>query len=239
MTTQKYYPSRAAAQVVWLNNFWHKLPGYTVALGLTAQEVADRVADARWLVYLLGQWIESVRTHAQSATAALNSAKFGDPSGDPQMPVLTPPDLPPADGALPAVVPRPPGALRRIFDDVQRYKKAAGYSDAIGADLGLEGPEAAPPDLTLIHPNLSLKISGNMIPIDWGWDGYEKYVDQCEIQVDRGTGWTLLTIDTTPGYTDSTPHPVAPTKWKYRAIYRVDDQQIGQWSPEVSVMVGA
>ena len=24
----------------------------------------------------------------------------------------------------------------------------------------------------------------------------------------------------------------SPAKWKYRAIYRVDDQRVGQWSPE-------
>ena len=33
----------------------------------------------------------------------------------------------------------------------------------------------------------------------------------------------VLTYDTTPGYTDTTPFPATLTKWKYRAIYRVDD----------------
>jgi hypothetical protein len=42
--------------------------------------------------------------------------------------------------------------------------------------------------------------------------------------VDRadGKGWQVLTFDTTPDYTGT------PTHWKYRAIYRVDDQQLGQ-----------
>ncbi len=31
-------------------------------------------------------------------------------------------------------------------------------------------------------------------------------------------GWTLLTIDTTPGYTDTAPHPATLTRWTYRAI---------------------
>jgi hypothetical protein len=61
-----------------------------------------------------------------------------------------------------------------------------------------------------------------------------------EIQVDRGDGkgWAVLTFDTTPGYLDTTPFPAALTKWKYRAIYRVDDHQVGQWSAEASVSVG-
>ena len=49
----------------------------------------------------------------------------------------------------------------------------------------------------------------------------------------------LLTFDTTPGYVDSHPLPSAPAKWTYRAIYRVDDDQVGQWSKPVSVMVAA
>ena len=28
------------------------------------------------------------------------------------------------------------------------------------------------------------------------------------------------------------------TRWKYRAIYHLDDAQVGQWSAEVSVTVG-
>ena len=42
-------------------------------------------------------------------------------------------------------------------------------------------------------------------------------------------------IDTTPGYTDTAPHPATLTRWKYRAIYHADDAQVGLWSAEVSV----
>ena len=34
------------------------------------------------------------------------------------------------------------------------------------------------------------------------------------------------------------PFPTNLTQWKYRAIYRVDDSQVGQWSSEASVNVG-
>jgi len=44
--------------------------------------------------------------------------------------------------------------------------------------------------------------------------------------------------DTTPNYTDSAPQPATQAIWKYKAIYRIDDQQAGQWSQEVSVVVG-
>jgi len=45
-------------------------------------------------------------------------------------------------------------------------------------------------------------------------------------------------FDTTPGYTDTCPPPATLVKWKYRAIYRVGDQQVGQWSNEMSITVG-
>ena len=62
----------------------------------------------------------------------------------------------------------------------------------------------------------------------------------CEIQVHRGDGhgFGLVTIDTTPNYVDTHPFPTAKTVWTYRAIYRGDDAQVGQWSQAVSVAVG-
>ena len=64
-------------------------------------------------------------------------------------------------------------------------------------------------------------------------------VDQCEIQVDRRADWVLLAIDTTPNYTENTtPMPATPTKWKYRDIHCVGDQQVGLWSNAVEIMVG-
>jgi hypothetical protein len=60
------------------------------------------------------------------------------------------------------------------------------------------------------------------VQMDRGWQGLVKPLDQCELQVDRADakGWVVLTFDTTP-------FPAALTKWKYRAIYRVDDPPVG------------
>jgi hypothetical protein len=67
------------------------------------------------------------------------------------------------------------------------------------------------------------------------------FLDICELQVNRtgaGTAFGPLAFDTTPGYTDTEPFPATPTKWTYRAIYRVGDQRVGQWSKSVSITVG-
>jgi hypothetical protein len=78
------------------------------------------------------------------------------------------------------------------------------------------------------------------VELNWKWQGYRKFLDQLEIQVDRADGkrFVVLAFDTTPGYNDSAPFPATPTQWKYRAIYRVNDMQVGLWSATVSVMVG-
>ena len=51
-----------------------------------------------------------------------------------------------------------------------------------------------------------------------------------ELVVDRSEGEVLLSQDTTPNYTDITPFPATPATWTYRAIYRVGDSRVGQWS---------
>ena len=81
--------------------------------------------------------------------------------------------------------------------------------------------------------------SGNTVKIRWGWGGNAKFLDACELMVDRATGtFVPLTTDTTPNYTDSAPQPATSAIWKFKAIYRIDDEQVGQWSPVVSVVVG-
>ena len=111
---------------------------------------------------------------------------------------------------LPAVVARLPGGLARIFDLIQDIKESDTYLEATGIDLGAVGAGKTPPDMATIQPVLKVRITGNKVEIDWGWDGNSAFLDQLEIQVDRGAGYQVLTFDTIPGYTDSTAFPAAP-----------------------------
>ena len=52
-------------------------------------------------------------------------------------------------------------------------------------------------------------------------------------------GFVLLAFDSTPNYTDTEPFPATPAKWTYRAVYRVGDSRVGQWSNPISVTVGS
>ncbi|HEV2804632.1 MAG TPA: hypothetical protein VGW57_06865 [Chthoniobacterales bacterium] len=110
----------------------------------------------------------------------------------------------------------------------------------IGQSLGIEGSQQTGPDYATLQPHLDVSISGTQVLLGLDWSGYRDYLDLCEIQVDRGAGagFVALAFDTTPGYTDTQPFPAAPVKWTYRAIYRVGDSRVGQWSNPVSVTVG-
>ena len=143
---------------------------------------------------------------------------------------------------LPASVPAvTPGIETRFRALVKQIKGSPAYNEAIGAALGIEGPEQSGPDYATLAPNINASVTGTHVFVDWNWGGFSAFLDLCEIQVDRtgaGTTFTALAFDTTPGYTDTEPFPNAPTKWTYRAIYRVGDQRVGQWSKSVSITVG-
>jgi len=66
-------------------------------------------------------------------------------------------------------------------------------------------------------------------------------MDGIEIWVDRGDGkgFLLSAIDTIPDYLDTAPLPGGwhECRWKYKAIYRLNDEQVGQWSDIASISV--
>ena len=60
-----------------------------------------------------------------------------------------------------------------------------------------------------------------------------------EIWKDSGKGFEKLDKDFFPDFTDKTalPAPGASILWKYKMIYLLKDETVGNWSDEVSVTV--
>ena len=52
-------------------------------------------------------------------------------------------------------------------------------------------------------------------------------------------GFHFHTITTDPNYTDPSAGPATAALWKYKAIYRLRDEQVGNWSDVISVAVGS
>lgn len=152
-----------------------------------------------------------------------------------------PPTGAPVAPTFPAAVPVvAPGIEIRFRNLVKQIKANSDYNESIGAALGIEGSQQLGPEYATLAPSLSLSISGGQVNVAWGWQGYSAFLDQCELQVDRGDGkgFVLLAIDTTPNYTDTQLFPAAPVKWSYQAIYRAADDRVGQWSAPFSTTVG-
>ncbi|HEY5296893.1 MAG TPA: hypothetical protein VIK59_03120 [Verrucomicrobiae bacterium] len=235
MKRNTYYPARQNDQIVWLGNFSGKLPALAAVLGLTAAQVTTAAADCGWLIYVQQSWLPAGRAWALATTDAATETQTGDGTALMALPVFTAPSLPAG------VVAVNTGALTRIFALVQSIKDGGKCSDANATNLGIVGSAQTGPDLTTVQLVISASIIGNQVNVKWGWGGNSAFLDSCEIQVDRadGKGFVLLTIDTTPGYTDTQPFPAASVKWTYKAIYRLDDNQVGLWSQTVSVTVPA
>ena len=234
MRHNSYWPIRVNDQTAVLVKIINKLATYATVLGLAPAQVAGALADAGWLVYILQSWLPAVRSFSKSATDAATAAQTGDGTALQALPVFTPPALPAG------VTPVNTGALTRLFNVIQLIKNNPACTDAIADDLGILGTQKSVVDLTTVAPVLKLTLTPTGVMVGWGWEGHAADLDMIELQVDRNDtkGYVSLAFDTTPGYLDTYARPAALTKWKYRGIYRVGENQVGQWSTEQTITVG-
>ena len=229
MTRQPYYPSRIASQVEWLQNFRAKLPGYATTLGLNAAQITAMLNDTGWLIYVLGTWLGAVRAWGPACTDYVDLIQTG--TGTPALPVFTAPAVPAGVATVPA------GALSRIFDLASVIKDAPGYTDAIGTDLRILGPEDAAD-----HPTPVVKLTAmqggtcQCVKI-----AFTKYTHQgVYIESKRGTGgWEFIGIDTESPYMDERPLLVAsqPEVREYRLRFWDKGTPNGDWSDTAKITV--
>ncbi|HMG06230.1 MAG TPA: hypothetical protein VK581_12275 [Chthoniobacterales bacterium] len=230
MPKSNYIPFNDDAFAAQLQAFKNAITGYATTLGLTKAQTDAQGNDADYYSFVLACQ-QLMRNGSSQWTAWKDIARSGGdlpPSGAPVAPVF-PADVPATD----------PGIEIRFRALVKQIKGSPAYNEAIGAALGIEGAEQTGPDFATLAPDINATISGTQVNVAWDWSGFSAFLDLCEIQVDRtGQGFGPLAFDTTPGYVDTQPFPATPTKWTYRAIYRVGDQRVGQWSKSVSITVG-
>lgn len=231
MAKSDYIKNRDADFSNQLLTFKLNIGAYSTTLGLAAEQVTQQANDANYFEYLV-KCQDLASKSAQQWTAWRDLIREGG----------TPPSTgAPAPVVFPANVPVvAPGIEARFRALVKQIKAHLAYNEGIGQILGIEGSVQTGPDFAILKPKLSLELNGGLVFIRWGWQGYGAFLDMTEILVDRadGKGFVLLCQDTTPDYLDTTPPPATPAKWTYKAIFRVSDQRVGQWSDEVSITVG-
>ena len=235
MPKSDYIPLDDTGKCALLTHVSTTLPQHFVALGITnvSPGVAQQSADAVAFAFVCTNQ-QTLLGAAQQATNAKNRLRDGD-AAEPNVAVSL------AFPSAPGVVPSPviPGVIARFRIFVKWLNALPHYTEAIGEALQIVGDEQTAADLSTAKPNLPLKLAGGRVEIGWGWQGLNGQADSLELLVDRGTGqWIPLTIDTRPGYVDTEPFPATAAKWKYKAIWRKDDQRVGLWSDVAEISVG-
>ncbi|MBX7206877.1 MAG: hypothetical protein K1X78_01085 [Verrucomicrobiaceae bacterium] len=231
MPKSDYIKSRDDEFAAQLATFKNNIGDHTAAFGLSPAQITGQAADADYLAFVLASQ-EVCSNCSQQWTAWKDIVRDGTaPPGTAQ----------PVDAPMPDPVPAvAPGIEARFRALVKIIKAHPAYNASIGESLGIEGAAHTGPDFAVFKPEFDLVLTGGQVLVRWTWQGQSAFLDMIEILVDRGggAGFVFLAQDTTPGYVDATPLPATAQKWSYKAIFRVGDQRIGQWSDVVSITVG-
>jgi len=232
MKRQTYYPSRIADQVLWLFNYFTKLPLHGPACGVVAGDITASVNDAKWCHYVLGQWLAVVRNFAPSTTDAIDAVLIGDGTVTAELPIFDAP-------ALPAGVTAPPtGALNRIFVLVAQMKANTNCSETIQTEMGIVGAEETEKAIPRFLLQLIQSMGQQTVKLTFYKYGHMGVF----IESRRGgpsASWEFLTIDTESPYEDSRPLLVAgqPEVREYRMRFWDKGTPNGDWTDVAKVTV--
>jgi hypothetical protein len=219
-------PHDAMSVVALIERLAAGLATYGAPLGFSTTEVTAVGTDATYARYVLTQQ-QRLRGAGQQWTVWKDILIDGGNGTTASVPVF-----PPAPATVPPAV--APGLVARLRATARRIKASPNYSAAIGSALGIEGAEETVPDLDTLRPELTLTVAGGQVRVGWT----RGKADALELHVDRdGKGFVFLAIDSVPDYIDTEVLPATPAEWKYKAIYRKEDERIGQWSLVVSITV--
>jgi len=230
MKRQDYYPSRIGDQVNWLDNYAAKLPIHGAVLGVIAADITASVNDAKYANYVLGTWLTAVRAFSPSTTDAVDDVLTGGGTTPFVLPTFTAPALP--AGVTAAI----PGTLNRIFALIAKMKLSAGYTEAIGTDLGIVGSAAPEKALPKFSADLLQGAGCQCVKLTFAKYGHMGVY----IESRRGTGaWEFQAIDTESPYMDERPLLAAgtPEVREYRLRFWDKGTPNGDWTDVVKVTV--
>ena len=124
--------------------------------------------------------------------------------------------------------------FRRI---AKKIKASTGYTEAIGDELGIIGPEVETPPLEEMKPNLKAEVSGGVIEIKWDKQGMEAIAAYSK----RGSevSFSFFDKDVESPLIDDRPklNPDEPEERSYYAYYLDDNENVGQQSDIITVIV--
>lgn len=238
MKRQRYFPNNRSLQPGWFMNYARQLLELGPALGLSPAEVAGSVADALYMAYVSGIWKRAVREFGPACTAALATLSDEEGATPFVLPVFTAPPLPGASGALPATVPVPAGALRRIFSMVQTIKARREYTEAMGLQLGIVGAEDATVRST---PGVTTRLEQGPVCQGVRFTIQHYAHEGVVLESRRGGGdWEPLAVVLSGTFVDARPLLQAgvPEVRQYRLRFYDDAAANGDYTDVIGVTVG-
>lgn len=223
-----YLPKADKQKAVWLKNFTLKLAVHGENVGILPDEILGTSNDAASFIYSI-QMAENLKSSLAQIVAFKKILGTGDGTGPLAYPQIT------------LVITQPPiaveaGIFKRLAKLVQRIKNHRNYNESIGKDLGIIAPKATNNKMGL-KPKLSGGLDAGRPLIKWK----KGHADSIDIYVDRndGNGFIFLANDYTPDYIDTNPIPEEKETvvWAYKGIYRIKDEQVGEFSDVIKIAV--
>jgi hypothetical protein len=228
MSTSKFIPTGDSDKVVWLNNFTTKMSLYAAQLGVTPAELIALQKDNTYFTYLISM-MEVYRQNLLNLAGYKNMVKHA--VGQQHIGTLP---------ILPTLPPAPPSVSEGVFDRVSklvaRIKASLSYTDNIGSDLGIIGASSSV-DVATMQPEIKIVLEVGKPHLKWK----KGYSDAIDLYADHndGQGFVLIGRLIRNEYMDITPLAVGKVydEWSYKAIYIIDDVQVGLYSKVTSVDV--
>lgn len=228
MAKKFWWPTSLADQLVLVQNFQNKIDGYAVPLGLTPAQVsaAQDLCDAFITAYTFH---ESSKGTMQSVTVWRDLVFYGEPTGDPA-------GFPPvfAVAGNPTV---PRGVVTQFFELRELIVALPGYTETIGEDLGLIGPEKSDVIPELLAPELKPSVaSGYTVNLKGSMQG----MTGMRVEYRRASGdfTPVAFLTNLPGSVQISPAaPGQPESGEIRAVFIRKNAEFGNWSPNYPVTV--
>ncbi len=231
MPHKKNRPNSEVALPDWFERLSAGIGKYGASLGVSAQEITDAQANCAFGAAVLRVQL-ALGEYTQGMTRFKNAALYATdqctawPTG-----FTLPANLAAVSHA---------GVIPLLSLLIGRMKKHSAYTKQIGEEMGIEGADqtADPSAIAAKKPVLNVVITSAGHPLI-KWPKGE--MEGIEIWADRGDGkgYGFAYHSSHPDTLDTYPLPAPGTSavWKYKAIYRLYDQQTGQWSDEVKISV--
>lgn len=230
MASHEIVPGSDTGAAAWLLHLASKIDTHAHALSLSTHDVTTLKADAAMVGWIITV-VPSLRASSQQFTTFKEEVFHGQSKGTPDAAPASP-TLPQPPAAIPA------GAIPRARALVQRIKRAPGYTEAMGRDLGIIAATSA--DLA-DGDSAKPTFRGTGLPhsenrLDWVKKRHSGVVIQSKRPGDPD--WVDLGQDNYSPYVDGRP-PVTPgtsETRQYRMRYLDKDTEVGEWSDVVSVV---